>query len=511
MRPPATLALALRAGVGRSLIHYTMIRKLALALVLIAAQATCRAATPLRLDVVEHRLNNGLTLLILEHHQAPVVSCSIVYRVGSVNEEPGHTGITHLLEHMMFKGTATIGAGNFKHEEDLLKKIDTLHARLEKLENIEGNKDAYKIEETREELALSLKQADAFATENELWEIYRRSGATGINAGTGRDMTTYYCSLPVNRLELWMWLESDRMWNAVFRGFYKEKDVVLEERRLVIEDSPNGFFFERLFAAAFIAHPYRWPIIGWKSDIENISREMIKTYYRRYYAPNNTIAVIVGDIEPEKVIGMAERYFGRIPAQTPPPPVVTKEPLHRGKRELCLKFNASPRLALAYNKPSVGADDNYALEIIEKILSHGRTSRLYKSLVEEKRIAVSASAFNPPTRYPSLFIIYAIPRAPHSIEEVERALLEELDKLKREPPGDWEMEKALNQIEADFVRGLESTSGLASQIGHFEAIDKWEYINSYIPKIRAVTPEDVTRVANHYLKEDNCTLVTLQK
>jgi predicted Zn-dependent peptidase len=401
---------------------------------------------------------------------------------------------------MMFKGTRAIGAKDYASEEPILRRIEELRERLDR----EGS-DPESVKRLKDELAQAERQADSLTIKNELWKILAREGAEGLNANTSRDRTRYYCSLPANRLELWMWLESDRMQNAVFREFYRERAVVLEERRLSIDDSPEGAFGEQLLANSFIAHPYRWPIIGWASDVEHITPDMLRSFYRRYYAPNNAIVVVTGDIRPMEVIALTERYFGPIPSQPPPPAVVTREPEQRGKRDTRLALDASPRIALAYHKPAVGADDDIALNVLENILSSGRTSRLYKNLVEGKQVAVAASASCPPAKYPYLFVFYAIPRRPHTTEEVERALLAEIDKLSREPVSEREMQKARNQIEADFVRGCESAQNLASLIGNYESIGRWEYLNSYIPKIRAVTAEDVTRVVNKYLKEKNCT------
>ncbi len=482
------------------------IRPIAIVALLLSI-APLRAETPLKLDVIEHRLPNGLTLLMLEHHRAPIVACSVFYRVGSVNEEPGCTGISHLLEHMMFKGTRTIGTKDYAREEPLLKKIEEINERLPGSDK--GKADSESVKKLKDELAQAERQADSLTTKNELWKILTREGAEGLNANTGRDRTQYVCSLPANRLELWMWLESDRMSNAVFREFYRERAVVLEERRLSVDDSPDGAFGEQLFASAFIAHPYRWPIIGWASDVEHITPDMLRSFYRRYYAPNNAIVVVAGDIRPAEVIALAGRYFGPIPAQPPPPPVVTREPEQRGKRETDLALDASPRIALAYHKPAVSADDDIALNVLENILSSGRTSRLYKNLVQEKQVAVAASASCPPAKYPYLFVFCAIPRRPHTTDEVDLALRAEIEKLSHEPASEMEMQKARNQIEADFVRDCESAQDLASLIGNYESIDRWKYINSYIPKIRAVTAKDVTRVVNTYLREENCTKVVI--
>lgn len=463
--------------------------------------------TPLKLDVIEHRLPNGLTLLMLERHRAPIVSCSVFYRVGSVNEDPGCTGISHLLEHMMFKGTRTIGTKDYAREEPLLKKIEGLNEQL--AVSGAGKENPASVQKLKAELAEAERRADSLTIKNELWKTLAQEGAEGLNANTGRDRTQYCCSLPANRLELWMRLESDRMQNAVFREFYRERAVVLEERRLAVDDSPEGAFGEQLFASAFIAHPYRWPIIGWASDVEHITPDMLRSFYLRYYAPNNAIVVIAGDVRPAEVIALADRCFGPIPSQPPPPPVVTLEPEQRGKREADLALDASPRIALAYHKPAIGADDEIALNVLENILAKGRTSRLYKNLVQGKQVAVAASASCPPAKYPFLFVFSAIPRRPHTTGEVELAFRAEIETLSREPASELEMQKARNQIEADFVRDCESVQNLASIIGNYESIDKWEYVNGYIQKIRAVTSADVARVASKYLREENCTKVVI--
>lgn len=494
-----------------ALYNYTMPIRSSLSLISLFIASQAVAELPLSLDVVEHRLPNGLTLLMLEHHQAPVVSCSLFYRVGSANEDVGMTGISHLLEHMMFKGTRTIGTKDFSREEPLLEKIDRLNRRIGELEKLPPEKRGADIANLREELAAAERAGNALMVKNELWKLYMQYGATGLNAATGRDRTCYMCSLPANRLELWMWLESDRMQNAVFREFYRERSVVIEERRLSVDDSPEGTFDEQLFATAFIAHPYRWPIIGWKSDIPNISPQMLTAYYRRYYAPNNAIAVVVGDIRPQDVIALAKNYFGPIPSQPPPPPVVTREPAQRGMRQVTLKLPAAPRLAFAFHTPAVNHDDTVALDLLERILTGGRTSRLYKRLVDEKKIAVSVSAYNITLKYPSLFIIQAVPRRPRSNDDVERALAGEIAALSREPVSAWELQKAKNEVEADFVRELESTGALSSLIGTYEAIDSWEYLNRYIPKVRAVTPRDLLRVVRTYVNAQNCSKVEIQK
>ena len=482
-------------------------RLLAATLLALVSPGRAAAESPLGVDAAEHRLSNGLLLLVVEHRQAPVVSCSVFYRVGSVNEEPGKTGITHLLEHMMFKGTRTVGTRDWEAEEPLLAKIEELHDAVAAMER--GGGAAGETARLRKELEEAERRAGELTVRNELWKIYMAAGAEGLNAGTGKDRTQYYCSLPANRLELWMALESDRMANAVFREFHRERQVVLEERRLTVDDSPGGAFWEQLFATALIAHPYRWPIIGWRSDIERIPRAEVEAWYRRYYAPNNAIVAVAGDVDRNEVVALAERYFGPIPAQPPPPPVVTREPPQRGPRQARLSLDASPRVALAFQKPAAESDDDIALNVLENILSSGRSSRLHRRLVQEKRVAVSVSASSLPSRYPYLFVVHAIPRSPRTAEEAAEAIRGELRLLAQEPVSDWELAKARNSIEADFVRGLESTAEIASAIGTYAAIDRWDYVNRYIPRIRAVTPNDLVRVARNYLTEEKCTTVLI--
>ncbi len=482
------------------------LRPLALAALLLPPRAPASPAP--RVDVDERRLPNGLTLLMIEHRQAPVVSCSIFYRVGSANEEPGRTGISHLLEHMMFKGTRTVGTRDWAGEKPLLERIERLNERLAVAGGAGG--DPAEAARLRREIEEAERAEEPLLVRNELWKLYMASGARGLNAGTGKDRTQYYCSLPANRIELWMALESDRMRDPVFREFYRERDVVIEERRLTVDDSPEGAFWEQLFATSLIAHPYRWPIIGWRSDIECLTPAAVREWHRRYYAPNNAIVVVAGDISKEDVAGLAARYFGPIPAQPPPPPIVTREPPQRGPRHSRLAVEASPRVALAFHKPPVSSDDDIALSVLENVLSSGRTSRLYRRLVQERKLAVSVSASCAPAKYPSLFIIHAVPRRPHTVDDVALAVRGELDALAAEPVSEWELGKARNQIEADFVRGLESASELAYVVGTYEAIDRWDYVNRYIPRVRAVTAADLGRVARAYLTEEKCTTVAIQ-
>ncbi|MGR3292673.1 MAG: M16 family metallopeptidase [Candidatus Scalindua sp.] len=466
-------------------------------------------AQKLELDVREHTLDNGIKLLMLEKHDVPIVSLRIVYKVGSVNEHPGITGASHLFEHMMFKGTKIFGTKDYDSEKPLLAKEDELVSSIA-VEKSEGNDtDNEELKRLQGELEEVRKKQKELIVKDEMWSIYLKNGATGLNASTGNDATYYYCNLPANRLELWAFMESDRMKNLVLREFYSERDVVMEERRLRTDNSPFGLLIEQLNAATFTAHPYGWPVIGWMSDIENMKKADVAKYFEQYYSPNNAVIVVVGDINPDEVINLIEKYFSDIQRQPPPPEVTTVEPEQRGERRVYVEYDANPVLAIAYHKPAVGHPDQYVFDVIAAILSNGRTSRLYKSLIEEKRIAVMAHAYGGPSKYADTFIFFASPRHPHTAEEVEEAIYEELEKLKTTPVTDHELQKIKNQLEAGFIRSLESASGLASEISSYEAISGWRYINTLVEKTVAVTPEDIMRVANKYFTRTNRTVAIL--
>ncbi len=462
--------------------------------------------------VVEHRLKNGIELLLVERHQAPVVATSIAFRVGGVNELPGSTGLAHLYEHMAFKGTRTIGTKNFKAESKVLAEMDRVSGEW-RAERAKGTRaDPERLASFAKRFSELERQSGEYVVNNEVAEIYQRNGAVGFNASTGKDMTRYVVSLPANRLELWAAMESDRMANPVLREFYKEKDVVLEERRLRYEDSPMGRLYEAFIAAAFTAHPYRMPVIGWTADLEGLSRPQTEAFFRAHYGPGNAVITIVGDIDTPSTIRMVEKYFGKIPAQPPSPPVEIIEPPSMGERRIEVEFDAEPVLMIGYHKPAMDHVDDAVFDTINALLSDGRTSRFYRSLVKEKRMAQSVSANTgvPGARYPHLFTIQATPRSPHTAAELENAIDEEINRLKTEPVGSEELQKILNQIDAGLIRSLESNSGLASQLGYFQTVaGDWRYLLENRERVARVTPQDVMRVAREYFNKTNRVVATL--
>ncbi|MBD3168551.1 MAG: insulinase family protein [candidate division Zixibacteria bacterium] len=469
----------------------------------------------MELDVKEYKLDNGMTVLILERPAAPIVSALIRFRVGSVDEVPGITGISHITEHMLFKGTKIMGTSNYEAEKPLMEKIDSLaHEWYEEYARVNNpimEGDEERLNKLRDEIREVQQEQKKYVIKDELWETYLKHGGRRLNASTGEDGTQYYVSLPANRLELWAFLESDRMRDPVWREFYSERDVVFEERRRSIDTQPWGKLYEALISNAFIAHPYQWPVIGWTSDIATYMREEIDEYHRSHYSPTNAIVSIVGDVKAEEVMKLIHKYFDDIPAQPLPPPVLVEEPEQEGERRVAVNFDAEPRLAIAYHMPAGGHPDQPVLDVISSILSRGRTSRFYNNL-EQKGIARSISASSDFGRYPKLFSIWATPQDPYTSDEVEKALYDELEKLKNEPVTDRELQRVRNQLEADFVRGMRSNLGMAWRLANYEAVaGDWNYITILKENRSAVTKDDIMRVAKQYFVPENRTVVVMRK
>ena len=463
--------------------------------------------------VVEHIFPNGLKLLMIERHTSPTIAPYILFRAGSVDESDDTRGIAHMLEHMLFKGTKTIGTTDYEKEKEVLAEIDRIGDALD-MERAKGARaDADKITELEAALKEQQERAKEWIVTGEYTEIYTQHGSTGFNAGTSVDYTIYTVELPANKLELWAMLESDRLKNAVLREFYVEREAVKEERRMRVDTQPGGKLYEQFIAAAFTAHPYGIPIIGWPSDIAMLNRRKAEEFFRIHYAPNNSIMVIVGSINPEKTIALIDKYFGDMQPQPLPPEVTTKELPQEGERRIEVEFDAEPQLMIGYHKPTVPHFDDYVFDMISAILSDGRTSRFYKNIVEQS-IAVSANAINgyPGGRYDNLFVISATPRSPNTTADVEAALYAELERLKTEPVEEKEFKRILKQVDASFIRGLSSNAGMARQLTYYEALaGDWRYILGWRENMYKITPEDIMKVANTYLTKSNRTVATLVK
>jgi zinc protease len=404
--------------------------------------------------VTEKMLPNGLKVLLKEEHKAPVVTFQVWYKVGSRNEKLGTTGMSHLLEHMMFKGTKKHGPKTFS-------------------------------------------------------QTVQRNGGND-NAFTAKDYTAYFETFAADRIAISLDLESDRMQNLLIapNEFEPERKVVMEERRMRTDDDPTATMVEEMTAAAFIAHPYEWPVIGWMADIGNITRDDLYNHYRMYYAPNNATIVVVGDFNTGKLYSQIEKYFGRIPRGPAAPRVAAIEPKQLGERRIIVKKQAElPAVFAGYHTPDIKHPDSYALEVLQGILSSGKSSRLYKSLVYDKQLALYAGGdYDDISNDPNLFYVYAGVMPGKSTGEVEQALYAEIEKLKTAPVTDEELQKAKNQIEASFIMGQDSIFYQAMLLGQFETVANWNLLEKYVDNIRAVTKEDVQRVARQYFSEDNRTV-----
>jgi predicted Zn-dependent peptidase len=368
--------------------------------------------------------------------------------------------------------------------------------------------------ELQQQFKAGQERAQQWVVGNEMALLYQRHGAVGLNASTGKDVTRYSVSLPANRLPLWAAVETDRMSNPVLREFYKERAVVMEERRLRTDDSPSGLLYEAFAAAAFQAHPYGFPTIGWASDIQSLTPAVTQQFFRAYYGPGNAVVSIVGDIDPPKVIALVEDTFGRIPPSVTPARTVTAEPPQHGERRVEVEFDAEPLLLVGYHKPGLDHPDDFVFDVIDSVLSEGVTSRLFHRLVREKRLAASVGveANYPGVRDANLFVVSGVPLAPHTTTELEQAIYDELERLKQDPVTAQELEKVLNNLDAALVRSLRSNSGLASQLAYFQTVaGTWRYLLTARDRIAAVTPADIQRVAARYFVKTNRTVATLVK
>jgi len=459
-------------------------------------------------------LSNGLTVLVMERHMSPTTALYIRYKVGAAYEQAGETGMAHFLEHMMFKGTTTIGAKHPEEERTILFRIKTLGELIDRERQKKDGGEKEKIAEWQAQMDDLQAQHRELRIPNEMDRLYTENGAEYFNANTSQDMTTYLVSLPANKTELWARIESDRMTNTVFRDFYVERQVVREERRQRTEANPRGALYEQFMAAAFTAHPYGRPVIGWASDMENLSEDAMTAFMKKYYIPSNTVIAVVGSVNTPDIMKQIQKYFGVIPAQPVTPPVLTREPPQNGERRVNVTWDANPTLMIGYHKPSMPHEDDYIFEFIETILTKGRTSRLHRRLVQEKGIAESVYAVNglPGNRYPNLFVIMATPQAPHTNEKLEKLIYEELDRLAKEPVSEEELQKVKTLIRADYIRSLASNERLAEQLSYFEAmVGDYRYLTTYLDRMKTVTAADIQKAAKTYLTPENRTAATITR
>ncbi len=446
-------------------------------------------------NVTEFKLDNGMKFIVLERHQAPVVSFMLYADVGAVNEADGETGVAHYLEHLAFKGTQRIGTVDFPAEQRVLTEMDTVFAQLLKAEKL-GQTD--QVAKLRSQLDSLRQEASQYVEQNKYGQIIEQAGGVGLNATTGADATRYFYSLPSNKLELWMSLESERFLEPVFREFYEEKEVILEERRSRVDNSPIGKFIEVFLEQAFDTHPYRRPVIGYQQDLYVAQRETIQRFFDAYYGPNNLIAVIVGDVEAANVRTLAEAYFGRFTARSLPAEVTVEEPVQSAPKEFTLELPSQPWYIEGYHRPSINDPDHVVYGLIEGILVNGRTSRLYKDLVETQQIALDVGSINgfPGDKYPNMFVLYGMTAPGVEPDAIAIALQSQLQRLASEPVSPEELERVKTQARASLLRQLNSNAGLASLLAEYEAkTGSWRTLFTQLEAIDGVTAADIQRVA----------------
>lgn len=464
-------------------------------------------------DVHRFTLDNGMTFLVVSRNHAPVVSFVTLVDTGSVDEPAGHTGIAHFLEHMAFKGTPRIGTRNWDKEKQVLKKLEQAYRELIAA-RYKSDRDARPdIDTLRREFEHLREQAEQYVDPNAYARLLQQNGATDLNAATGSDYTMYFCSLPATKAELWFQLESDRLANPVFRQFYKEKQVVLEERRMRVDSDPTGRLFEEFLATAFMAHPYGEPVIGWASDIITTTRTDMAHFYNRHYFPANMTVAVVGDVTPDLVRSLADTHFSAMETKERDMEFITREPEQNSVRTITHKGPNQPVYVEGYHTVDSVHKDAPALDLLADILARGRLSRLYRQLVVQKGLAhaIHVSGGFPGDKYPGLLMFYAIPRQNTSLDRLSDALHDELLKITRDKVTFKELERAKTRRRADLIRSLKTNLGLAITLATADVEPGgWRRMFTFLEKLQQVTAEEVRTAARTYLRSDNRTIGRLE-
>jgi predicted Zn-dependent peptidase len=491
----------------------------AVALLIAAAPAAAQRVQP-----IEFRLDNGMTFLLLPRDEQPnVITAGWITPAGSTSERPGITGISHMLEHLLFKGTDRIGTSDAEQDRTFRDRLTGIREQMREMalsvqypRHFRGEidnpwdpaNDTPELRELRAEMTRIQDEQRQITIQNEFDKIYTGNGASGMNAGTSNDFTIYYINLPSNKLELWAWMESDRLTSPSFRELDAERFVVVEERRQRLEATPTGTLDEQFDSMFWVASPYNWPVLGWMSDLMAYTEEDITGYFETHYQPANLTGIIVGDFNPDDARQLVESYFGRLENKRPPPaPIVTHEVPLRGELRFDGECDCQDQIEVRYRAVAVGHPDGPALDLLADLLN-GRTGRLYRSLVEDAQVAASARASNDMRQFAGSFSFSATPKRDASLASLEDAWDAEVEKLQNEPVGERELQKLKNQAAADSFRELGDNSNLFFQLAIYEAWLDWEMLNEYPRLLQEVTAEDIQRVARDYLRDDARAIAT---
>jgi predicted Zn-dependent peptidase len=458
-------------------------------------------------------LPNGLTLIICERPEAPVFSYSTFVDAGDVNDPSGQSGLAHMFEHLAFKGTSEIGTTDYAAEKVALAKVEAANDAYEAEYLKFVGRDENKLKELKAAFLKAQEEAHKYVIPNQFTDIAERNGAHELNAETGLDQTMFYWSMPENRLELWAYLESSRLADTVPREFYKERDVVIEERRMRTDSNPEGRLFEQFLATAYVAHNYGRSSIGWPSEVSQINATEAMAFHKKYYIGANIVVTVVGDVKASQALPMLEKYFSRVPGGAKPEEMTTVEPRQFAEKTVLIRDPTQPIYMEGYHRPDYRDPDNAVYDAISDILSNGRVSRLYRSLVRDKQIAAEAEGVSPypADKYPSMFVFYAVPNPGHTPQEIRDAIHQEIDKLKTTDVTDEELAMFKTRTRADLLRGLADNQGLANDLAEYQTrYGDWRELFLHLDKVDKVTKADIRRVANQVFIPSNRTSATIE-
>jgi predicted Zn-dependent peptidase len=484
--------------------------KRTLLLILAPALLCAQNLREIEKKVTEFTLPNGLHFIVLERHEAPVVSFHTYVNAGAVDDPSNKTGLAHMFEHMAFKGTETFGTRNWPEEKKALAEVEKAYDKLDEELAKGARADQDKVRLLKLDVRTAMDMASGFVIANFYPAIIEENGGVGLNAQTGEDSTNYFYNLPANRTELWFLLESARFRDPVYRDFYRERDVVREERRMRSESDPQGKLIELFGATAIEAHPYRRPPVGWSSDIENLRVADAEAFFGKYYNASNLTISIVGDVKPDQIQTLAAKYFGPLPKKPLPTPVITVEPRQDGPKIAQVETPSQPITIIGFKRPSQYDKDDLVFDVISGILSGGRTGLMYKEMVRDKQIALEAGseATYPGGKYPGLFILISYPALGKTTQENEKAILDIIEGLKAKPVDDATIQRIKTKTRANVIRSLDSNSGLASILASSYAnYGDWRKSFTELDEIDKITAKDVQRVVNQYFTEANRTTV----
>ena len=479
---------------------------------LLPASAGAQDLTAFEDKVTEFTLDNGLHFIVVERPVAPVATFVTFVNVGGVDEPVNNTGVAHIFEHMAFKGSSRIGTLDYAAEIDAIHRMDVAYQQWINA-SFAVEPDQAQLDQLWQEFEHWQAQAAQYVRSEEFSQIIEREGGVGLNAFTSADATGYFYSLPQNKAELWFFLEAERFRDPVFREFYVEKNVIMEERRMRTDSNPQGRLLEEFLSVAYSAHPYRNPVVGWESDITATTIADTRRFFETWYVPSNMTIAIAGDVRAGDMKVLAEKYFGDMPAAPHPPAVKTAEPPQRGERRFVIEEQSQPLFIAGYKTVAASHPDAAALEMLSRILSDGRTSRLYRRMVQDEPLALGVQALTgfPGSRYPSLFVTFAVPNAGVPLSAIEQMLEEEIEKAKQGDISQQELDRAVTNARAGVVRGLNSNMGLALNLAQAHAQHgNWREAFAYLEDLDAVTLADLQRVAQQYLVRSQRTVGLIQ-